>query len=73
MTLLPIWIGMTSGGTTRIAFNGMFVDDSFCPFCQGGDPCCSAAAVLAMSEAYMKKRGLLRFEYPVLIALASSA
>ena len=69
MTLLAIWIGMTSGGTTRIAFNGLFVEDSFARFAKV-TMLLSAAAVLAMSEAYMKKRGLLRFEYPVLIALS---
>ena len=31
----------------------------------------SAAAVLVMSEGYMKRRGLLRFEYPLLVALAA--
>ncbi len=30
----------------------------------------SAAAVLVMSESYMKLRGLLRFEYPILVSLA---
>ena len=31
----------------------------------------SAAAVLAMSADYMQRRGLLRFEYPVLVVLAA--
>jgi NADH-quinone oxidoreductase subunit N len=33
----------------------------------------SAAAVLLISQDYMTRNDLLRFEYPVLIALAWSA
>jgi NADH-quinone oxidoreductase subunit N len=31
----------------------------------------SAAAVLVMRQDYMQRRGILRFEYPLLIALAT--
>ncbi|KJZ21021.1 NADH-quinone oxidoreductase subunit NuoN [Loktanella sp. S4079] len=66
--LLAAWIGMTGQGT-RTAFDGMFNDDAFARFAKV-TILLSAAAVLAMSEHYMKRRGLLRFEYPLLIALA---
>ncbi|MDP5084062.1 MAG: NADH-quinone oxidoreductase subunit NuoN [Yoonia sp.] len=66
--LLAVWIGINGQGT-NIAFDGMFVDDGFARFAKVVI-LLSAAAVLLMSEAYMQRRGLLRFEYPVLIALA---
>ncbi len=65
---LAVWIGLNGAGT-NVAFNGMFVDDGFARFAKIVI-LVSAAAVLLMSEAYMTRRGLLRFEYPLLIALA---
>ena len=67
--LLGLWIAMTGEGT-RVAFSGMFIEDSFARFAKV-TILFSAAAVLIMSEGYMKARGLLRFEYPMLIALAA--
>ena len=69
MILLAIWIGMTGTGETRIAFNGLFIEDGFARFAKV-TILLSAAAVLIMSNDYMRARGLLRFEYPVLIALS---
>ncbi len=69
MTLLAAWIGLSDHGT-RAAFGGMFIDDGFARFAKV-TILLSAAAVLVMSEGYMKARGLLRFEYPVLVALAA--
>ncbi len=66
--LLAVWIGINGQGT-NIAFGGMFVDDGFARFAKVVI-LLSAAAVLLMSESYMQRRGLLRFEYPVLVALA---
>ena len=66
---LAFWIGST-GGTDRTAFGGMFIDDGFARFAKV-TILLSAAAVLLMSEGYMERRGLLRFEYPLLIALAA--
>ena len=63
------WIALT-GGETRVAFHGMFIEDSFARFAKV-TILFSAAAVLIMSEGYMKARGLLRFEYPMLVALAA--
>ncbi|KIN64706.1 NADH-quinone oxidoreductase subunit N [Sulfitobacter noctilucicola] len=66
---LAAWIGFTGEGT-RVAFNGMFIEDSFARFAKV-TILLSAAAVLIMSENYMKTRGILRFEYPVLVALSA--
>ncbi|MBE0413200.1 NADH-quinone oxidoreductase subunit NuoN [Yoonia sp.] len=66
--LLALWIGVNGQGTQQ-AFDGMFVDDGFARFAKV-TVLLSAAAVLLMSESYLKRRGLLRFEYPVLVALA---
>ena len=66
---LAAWIGMTGEGT-RVAFGGMFIEDSFSRFAKV-TILLSAAAVLMMSENYMRSRNLLRFEYPMLVALAA--
>ncbi len=47
----------------------MFVDDGFARFSKVVI-LISAAAVLLMSEGYMARRNLLRFEYPILVTLA---
>ena len=52
------------------AFDGMFVNDGFARFAKSMI-LLSAAAVLIMSEGYMDRRGLLRFEYPLLVALSA--
>ncbi|MGI9391244.1 MAG: NADH-quinone oxidoreductase subunit NuoN [Boseongicola sp.] len=62
------WIGLQGGGR-GVAFGGMFVDDGFARFAKV-TILLSAAAILVMSESYMLRRGLLRFEYPLLITLA---
>ena len=69
-TLLALWIGLNGEGANA-AFGGMFVDDGFSRFAKVVI-LISAAAVLVMSESYMAKRNLLRFEYPLLIALAAA-
>lgn len=69
MVALAAWIGL-SGVGTNVAFNGMFVDDGFARFSKIM-VLLSAATVLIMGEGYMSKRGLLRFEYPILIALSA--
>ncbi len=68
MVVLAVVVGASSD-TTVEAFNGMFVNDSFARFSKVA-LLLAAAAVLVMSENYMKTRGLLRFEYPVLVALS---
>lgn len=64
---LAIWIGVNPNNIE--AFHGMIVNDGFARFAKV-TILLSGAAVLVMSESYMARRGLLRFEYPVLIALS---
>jgi NADH-quinone oxidoreductase subunit N len=66
--VIALWVATQQPGA-RPAFAGSFVDDAFARFAKVAI-LLSAAAVLAISEGYMSCRGLLRFEYPVLIALA---
>ena len=66
---IAVWSGFTGEGV-NIAFNGMYVDDAYSRFAKV-TILVSAAAVLLMSEGYMSSRGLLRFEYPMLVALAA--
>ncbi len=68
LIILACWIGLT-GTETNIAFDGMFIDDGFSRFAKVAI-LLAAAAILAMGEAYMTAKGLLRFEYPVLVALS---
>ncbi|MFK7838181.1 MAG: NADH-quinone oxidoreductase subunit NuoN [Sulfitobacter sp.] len=68
-TALAAWIGFTGEGT-RVAFNGLFIEDGFARFAKV-TILLSAAAVMVMSEGYMRTRGMLRFEYPMLVALAA--
>ena len=68
MVALAAWIGLTGEGT-NVALNGMFSDDGFSRFAKVVI-LLSTAAVLLMGEGYMSKRGLLRFEYPILVALS---
>jgi len=69
MLALAAWVGIVPEGT-RMAFGGAFVDDGFARFAKVM-VLVSAAAILAVSESFLQRHGLLRFEYPVLIALAS--
>ena len=66
--LVAVFIA-TAAPVTNIAFDGMFIDDAFSRFAKVAI-LISAAAVLLMSEGYMQQRGLLKFEYPLLVALA---
>lgn len=65
---LALYIG-AGGEGARTAFGGMFIDDPFARFAKV-TILISAAAVLIMSQDYMIRRDLLRFEYPILLALA---
>jgi len=68
MAGLGIWIAFSPAGA-HTAFNGAFVDDSFSRFAKV-TILLSAASVLVMSKDYMLRHGLLRFEYPILLALS---
>ncbi len=69
LVVLAIWIGSTVG-PAKTAFAGAVVDDGFARFAKVVI-LLSGAAVLVMSQDYMTRHGLLRFEYPLLVALAS--
>jgi NADH-quinone oxidoreductase subunit N len=65
---LALYIG-AGGSGERLVFNGLFIDDPFARFAKV-TILLSAAAVLVMSQDYMTRRELLRFEYPILVTLA---
>jgi NADH-quinone oxidoreductase subunit N len=65
---LALYIG-AGGSGERLVFDGLFVDDPFARFAKV-TILVAAAAVLVMSQDYMQRRDLLRFEYPILVTLA---
>lgn len=69
MLLLAAWIGL-GDATTQIAFDGTFINDGFARFSKVVI-LISAAIVLIMSQEYMKRRDILRFEYPILVSLSA--
>ncbi|WP_158968406.1 NADH-quinone oxidoreductase subunit NuoN [Chachezhania sediminis] len=69
MAVLAVYVGAVESGT-HMAFGGIFIDDDFSRFAKF-TILIAAAVVLIMSQEYMSKHGLLRFEYPVLICLAA--
>ena len=68
MVAIAIWISTSAPGAYT-AFNGAFVDDSFARFCKI-IILLSTAAILLMGQEYMLRRTMLRFEFPVLVALS---
>lgn len=68
MLVIAAWIGLADVGT-HVAFGGLFIDDAFARFAKV-TILVSAALVTAMSADYLERRGLLRFEYPILLVLA---
>jgi len=66
--LLSAWIGFTGEGS-NMAFGGAFIDDAFSRFAKVLI-LLSAAAILLLSQDYMTRHDLFRFEYPILVALA---
>ncbi|MGY6547512.1 MAG: NADH-quinone oxidoreductase subunit NuoN [Roseinatronobacter sp.] len=68
MVLLALFVG-AKGLDERTAFNGMYLADGFSHFSKM-IILLSAAVVLVMGKSYMVARDLLRFEYPILIALS---
>ncbi|WP_323783484.1 NADH-quinone oxidoreductase subunit NuoN [Thalassovita sp.] len=69
MALLAALIGLTGQGD-HVAFGGMFNDDGFARFAKV-TILLSAAVVLVMSQDYMARKGMQRFEYPILLSLAA--
>jgi len=68
MVILAAWIGFGGSGVQE-AFGGAFIDDAFSRFAKV-TILLSAAAILLLSQDYMTRHGLFRFEYPILVALA---
>lgn len=66
---LALYIGL-NGNADRAAFGGLFTDDPFARFAKV-TVLIAGAAVMMMSQDYMSRRGLLRFEFPVLVTLAT--
>ena len=65
---LAAWIGLGQRGD-MIAYSGAIREDAFARFAQV-TVLLAAAGVLAMSEDYMRRQNLARFEYPILITFA---
>ena len=66
--LLAAIIGLSNAPET-VSFNGMFVEDNFGRFTKV-IILLSAAIVLVMGQDYAAKRDMLKFEYPLLVALS---
>ena len=66
--LLAFWM-IFSEVQTEIAFGGMFINDAFSRFSKI-IILFSGAVVLIMGQDYMSRKGFLRFEYPLIIALS---
>ncbi|MDE3120287.1 MAG: NADH-quinone oxidoreductase subunit NuoN [Paracoccaceae bacterium] len=64
---IAVWLGTMTG--THTAFSGMFINDAFARFAKI-TVLLSAAVVMVIGQEFMAKRNLLRFEYPILIALS---
>lgn len=69
LVIMGFYIAVTGQGT-QVAFSGMIVDDAFARFAKV-TILWSAAAVLIISQDYMAKTDLLRFEFPMLVVLAT--
>lgn len=67
LVVLGFWIAVDP--SEGAAFNGAFIADGFAQFTKVL-MLFSAAAILVLAKDYLTKRGLMKFEFPVLIALA---
>ncbi|GMG85219.1 NADH-quinone oxidoreductase subunit NuoN [Paralimibaculum aggregatum] len=69
MAVLGIWVA-TTAPTGQPAFSGAFLNDRFAQFAKVLI-LFSSAAMLVIGNGYLERRKLMRFEYPVLILLAT--
>ncbi len=67
--LLAVMIGVLEP-QTRSAFGGLFVDDPFARFAKVAI-LLAGAAVLVIGVDYLERAGMMKFEYPILVALAT--
>jgi len=70
MAGLGLWIAVGADGTSRTAFSGAVVIDGYARFAKVLI-LISSAAMLLLGHGFLDRRGILRFEYPVLIVLAT--
>ncbi len=64
-----IFVGLVTDGRS-VTFGGAFVTDTFAVYIKGL-VLVSAAAAILMSRQYLEEHGIFRFEFPVLIVLAT--
>ncbi|MDB4558768.1 NADH-quinone oxidoreductase subunit NuoN [Amylibacter sp.] len=69
MIALGLWIAF-SPMANRTAFNGAFVDDGFSRFAKVL-MLWASAIMLLLSQDYLRRNDMFKFEYPILIALAT--
>jgi len=69
LALVGLWIGFGFEGT-RSAFDGSYVDDRFARFAKV-TILLSASIILLLSREYLIRANLMKFEFPVLIVLAT--
>lgn len=67
--LLAVMVGVLAP-ESRSAFGGLFVDDGFARFAKVAI-LLAGAAVLVMGVDYLQRNAMMKFEYPILIALAT--
>ncbi len=69
LLLVGLWVGFSTE-QTRVAFELSFVDDGFARFSKVMI-LFGAAATLALSHDYLVRNELMKFEFPVLVVLAT--
>lgn len=69
LVLLGLYVGYSQGQAPQSAFSGSFMNDNFARFAKVVI-LIGAGIMLLLSEAYLTRERILKFEYPILIALA---
>ncbi len=69
MAGVGLWLA-TSGGPEQVAFAGAFVSDGFARFAKVLI-LLSAALMLILGEDWFTRRGIMKFEFPVLVLLSA--
>ncbi|WP_417628223.1 NADH-quinone oxidoreductase subunit NuoN [Pararhodobacter aggregans] len=69
MILLAILVGV-QGPEAQTAFGGLFVEDAFSRFAKMA-MLLASAAVLVMGMDYLERAKMMKFEYPILVSLAT--
>jgi NADH-quinone oxidoreductase subunit N len=69
--IVVIYVAISGGGDRRVGFSGLFVVDGFGLFMKVLVLIGSAASII-LAMAYNEREGIARFEFPVLILLATT-